>query len=147
MIHVHASYLDAVLDFTSIVADDEGWLHDSGELDVAVSFMLMLELVQQGLIGSLGEAGEIGNYSGTGSKSKAWQHLKSKSKVNKICTAYISGKELLVSLQEGKQFILKSTIYYHTQPAILESLSFSNSILLLLTDSNSTTSRCFYQSY
>ncbi len=49
------SHLDSVLDFTSIVSDDEGRLHDSRELDVAVSFMLTLELVQQGLIGSLGE--------------------------------------------------------------------------------------------
>lgn len=54
----HPSHLDSVLDFTSVVADDEGWLHDSRELDVAVSFMLTLELVQQGLIGSLGETGE-----------------------------------------------------------------------------------------
>lgn len=51
----HASHLDSILDFTSVVSDDEGRLHDSRELDVAVSFMLTLELVQQGLIGSLGE--------------------------------------------------------------------------------------------
>lgn len=50
-----ASHLDSVLDFTSVVSDNEGGLHDSRELDVAVSFMLTLELVQQGLIGSLGE--------------------------------------------------------------------------------------------
>lgn len=50
-----ASHLDAVLDFTSVVSDDEGRFHDSGELDVAVSFMLTLELVQQRLIGGLGE--------------------------------------------------------------------------------------------
>lgn len=50
-----ASHLDAVLDFTGVVSDDEGRLHDSGELDVAVSFMLTLELVQQRLIGGLGE--------------------------------------------------------------------------------------------
>lgn len=50
-----ASHLDAVLDFSSVVSDDEGRLHDSGELDVAVSFMLTLELVQQRLIGGLGE--------------------------------------------------------------------------------------------
>lgn len=49
------SHLDSILDFTSVVSDDEGGLHDGGELDVAVSFMLTLELVQQGLIGSLGE--------------------------------------------------------------------------------------------
>lgn len=49
------SHLDSVLDFPSVVSDDEGGLHDSRELDVAVSFMLTLELVQQGLIGSLGE--------------------------------------------------------------------------------------------
>lgn len=52
------SHLDSVLDFSSIVPDDEGWLHDSRELDVAVSFMLTLELVQQGLIGGLRETGE-----------------------------------------------------------------------------------------
>lgn len=49
------SHLDSVLDFTSVVSDNEGRLHDSRELDVAVSFMLTLELVQQGLIGSLRE--------------------------------------------------------------------------------------------
>jgi len=51
------SYLDPVLDFARVVSDDEGGLHDGGELDVAVPFMLPLELVQQGLIGGLGEAG------------------------------------------------------------------------------------------
>lgn len=40
------------------MSDDEGRLHDSGELDVAVSFMLTLELVQQRLIGRLGETEE-----------------------------------------------------------------------------------------
>lgn len=55
----HASHLDSVLDFPSVVSDDEGRLHDSRELDVAVSFMLTLELVQQGLIGCLGET--LGN--------------------------------------------------------------------------------------
>lgn len=40
--------------------DDEGGLHDGGELDVAVSFMLTLELVQQGLIGGLRETGGNG---------------------------------------------------------------------------------------
>lgn len=56
--HEHTSHLDSVLDFTSVVSDDEGGLHDSRELDVAVSFMLTLELVQQGLIGRLGETGD-----------------------------------------------------------------------------------------
>lgn len=51
------SHLDSVLDFPSVVSDDEGGLHDSRELDVAVSFMLTLELVQQGLISSLRETG------------------------------------------------------------------------------------------
>lgn len=51
----HVSHLDSILDFASVVSDDEGGLHDSRELDVAVSFMLTLELVQQGLIGSLRE--------------------------------------------------------------------------------------------
>lgn len=55
----HESHLDSVLDFPSVVSDDEGRLHDSRELDVAVSFMLTLELVQQGLIGCLGET--LGN--------------------------------------------------------------------------------------
>ena len=50
-----ASHLDSVLDLPGVVSDDEGRLHDSGELDVTVSFMLTLELVQQGLIGGLGE--------------------------------------------------------------------------------------------
>ena len=50
------THLDSVLDFTSVVSNDEGRLHDGRELDVAVSFMLTLELFQQGLIGSLGEA-------------------------------------------------------------------------------------------
>lgn len=58
----HASHLDSVLDFTSVVSDDEGRLHDSRELDVAVSFMLTLELVQQGLIGSLGETRGDGDF-------------------------------------------------------------------------------------
>lgn len=38
------------------MSDDESGLHDGGELNVAVSLMLTLELVQQGLIGSLREA-------------------------------------------------------------------------------------------
>lgn len=54
-------YLDSVLDFAGVVSDDEGGLHDGGELDVAVSFMLTLELVQQGLIGGLRETGGNGN--------------------------------------------------------------------------------------
>lgn len=49
------SHLDSVLDLPGVVSDDEGRLHDSGELDVTVSFMLTLELVQQGLIGGLRE--------------------------------------------------------------------------------------------
>lgn len=53
-------YLDPVLDFAGVVPDDEGGLHDGGELDVAVPFVLTLELVQQGLIGSLREAGGNG---------------------------------------------------------------------------------------
>lgn len=55
--HEHPSHLDSVLDFTGVVSYDEGRLHDSGELDVGVSLMLTLELVQQGLIGSLRETG------------------------------------------------------------------------------------------
>lgn len=54
------AYLDSVLDFAGVVSDDEGGLHDSGELDVAVSFMLTLELVQQRLIGGLRETGGNG---------------------------------------------------------------------------------------
>ena len=54
------------------MSDDEGGLHDSGELDVAVSFMLSLELVQQGLIGSLGETGGNSDFNQTaGSKHKS----------------------------------------------------------------------------
>lgn len=64
-----SSYLDSVLDFPSVVSDDEGRLHDSGELDVAVSFMLTLELVQQGLIGSLRETAKTLISSGSHSKS------------------------------------------------------------------------------
>lgn len=64
-----SSYLDSVLDFPSIVSDDEGRLHDSGELDVTVSFMLTLELVQQGLIGSLRETAKTMTSSGLHSKS------------------------------------------------------------------------------
>lgn len=47
--------LDAILDFASIVSDDEGRFHDGRKLDVAVSFMLPLEFIQQGLIGGLRE--------------------------------------------------------------------------------------------
>lgn len=50
-----ASHLDSVLDFAGVVSDDEGGLHDGRELDVAVSVMLSLELVQQGLVGGLRE--------------------------------------------------------------------------------------------
>lgn len=62
------SHLDSILDFPSIVSDDEGRLHDSRELNVAVSFMLTLELVQQGLIGGLRETRQTGTLSGSGSK-------------------------------------------------------------------------------
>lgn len=55
-------HLDSVLDFASVVSDDEGGLHDGRELDVAVSFMLTLELVQQGLIGGLGETEGSGGF-------------------------------------------------------------------------------------
>lgn len=48
--------LDTVLDLASIVSDNKGGLHDSRELDVAVSFMLPLELFQQSLVGGLREA-------------------------------------------------------------------------------------------
>lgn len=51
------SHLDAVLDFAGVVSDDEGRLHDCGELDVAVGLVLPLELVQQGLVVGLGETG------------------------------------------------------------------------------------------
>lgn len=39
------------------MSDDEGRLHDSGELDVAVGLVLPLELVQQSLVVGLGETG------------------------------------------------------------------------------------------
>lgn len=64
------------------MADDEGWLHDSGELNVAVSFMLTLELVQQGLIGGLGEARETVIQSATGTKQKHREHQKFKFKAD-----------------------------------------------------------------
>lgn len=63
----NSSHLDSILDFPSVVSDDEGRLHDSGELDVTVSFVLTLELVQQGLIGRLRETKETVILSGPGS--------------------------------------------------------------------------------
>lgn len=36
--------------------NDEGWLHDCRKLNIAVSLMLPLELVQEGLIGCLWKA-------------------------------------------------------------------------------------------
>lgn len=47
--------LDPVLDLAGIVADNEGGLHDSGELDVAVPLVLPLEFIQQSLVGGLRE--------------------------------------------------------------------------------------------
>lgn len=49
--------LDPVFDLSSIVVNNEGRLHHRGELDVAVSLMLPLELIQQCLVGGLREAG------------------------------------------------------------------------------------------
>lgn len=51
-----SSHLHAVFDLPSVVLDDEGRLHDGRKLDVAVSLMLSLELVQQRLVGGLREA-------------------------------------------------------------------------------------------
>lgn len=51
-----SAHLHAVLDLSSVVSDDEGRLHDGRKLDVAVSFVLPLELVQQCLVGGLWEA-------------------------------------------------------------------------------------------
>lgn len=51
-----SSHLHAVLDLSGVVSDDEGWLHDGRKLDVAVSLVLPLELVQQRLVGGLREA-------------------------------------------------------------------------------------------
>lgn len=48
--------LDTILDLASIVFDNEGGLHDSRELDVAIPLMLPLELIQQSLVGGLWEA-------------------------------------------------------------------------------------------
>lgn len=70
-----APHLDSVLDFASVVSDDEGGLHDGRELDVAVSFMLTLELVQQGLIGGLGETEGNGGF---------YQHWNLKSKTPRL---------------------------------------------------------------
>lgn len=53
-----ASHLDSVLDFAGVVSDDEGGLHDSGELDVAVPLVLPLEFIQQRLVGGLRETEE-----------------------------------------------------------------------------------------
>lgn len=50
------SHLHAVLDLPGVVPDDEGWLHDGRKLNVAVSLVLPLELVQQSLVGGLREA-------------------------------------------------------------------------------------------
>lgn len=47
--------LDPVLDLAGIMSDNEGGLHDSRELNVAVPLMLPLELIQQGLVGGLRE--------------------------------------------------------------------------------------------
>lgn len=47
--------LDTVLDLAGIVSDNEGGLHNSRELDVAVPLMLSLELIQQSLVGGLRE--------------------------------------------------------------------------------------------
>lgn len=49
-------HLHTVLDLPGVVSDDESRLHDSRKLDVAVSFVLSLELVQQCLVGGLWEA-------------------------------------------------------------------------------------------
>lgn len=37
---------------------NEGWLHDSRELNVAVPLVLPLKLIQQGLVSCLGKAAE-----------------------------------------------------------------------------------------
>ena len=44
--HTQGTHLDPVLDLAGVVVDDEGGLHDGGELDVAVSVVLPSELVQ-----------------------------------------------------------------------------------------------------
>lgn len=51
-----SSHLHAVLDLSSVVSDNKSRLHDSRKLDVAVSLVLSLELVQQGLVCGLREA-------------------------------------------------------------------------------------------
>lgn len=55
-VNERSSHLNAVLDLPSVVSDDEGRLHDSRKLDVAVSLVLPLELVQQRLVGGLRKA-------------------------------------------------------------------------------------------
>lgn len=52
------THLDAVLDLSCIVANNEGWLHNCRKLDVAVPLMLPLKLIQQSLVSCLGETGE-----------------------------------------------------------------------------------------
>lgn len=47
--------LDTILDLSSIVSDNEGWLHDSREVNVVVTLVLPLKLVQQRLVGGLRE--------------------------------------------------------------------------------------------
>lgn len=51
-----SSHLHTVLDLSSVVSDNEGRLHDGRKLDVAVSLVLSLELVQQCLVCGLREA-------------------------------------------------------------------------------------------
>lgn len=50
-----ATDLHSVFDLAGVVPDDKRWLHNSRELDVTVSLMLPLELVQEGLVRSLWE--------------------------------------------------------------------------------------------
>lgn len=55
-VNEHGSHLHTVLDLSSVVSDDKRWLHDGRKLDVAVPFVLPLELVQQRLVSGLWEA-------------------------------------------------------------------------------------------
>ena len=71
--HVSSPYLDAVLDFAGVVADNEGGLHDGGELDVAVPLMLPFELVQQGLVRGLGETKGTEKRVGTRVRTVGWE--------------------------------------------------------------------------
>ena len=104
--HEHMSHLDSVLDFTSVVSDDEGGLHNSRELDVAVSFMLTLELVQQGLIGRLGETGDTEISSDSGSQNTELMAHHKQATTARIHANYYSYIKLCLTLLQQSFSVL-----------------------------------------